>query len=93
MQKKLMGTSAVVGLAVLGALLLSGHNGVSQAAGETSAEWEHLALTNDLKQDAAADVARRINKLGGEGWQLVDVEGVSDNGTTTKTVYYFKRQG
>jgi hypothetical protein len=29
--------------------------------------------------------------VGNEGWELVDVEGIIENGSTKTTVYYFKR--
>ena len=54
--------------------------------------WQHLAMTHALKGGMAGDeLARRIVKLGRDGWELVSVEGISEAGTTTKTVYYFKR--
>ena len=53
--------------------------------------WEHLALTQE--SDGLGDgLGSQINRLGSEGWQLICVTPFSENGTTTKTVYYFKRQ-
>jgi hypothetical protein len=91
--QKLVGTLAAIGLTLLCTFTLSGQNAALEAASETATKWEHLALSDDLKRDAAnEEVGRRINQLGRDGWQLVDVEGIIEDGTTTKTVYYFKRQ-
>lgn len=55
-------------------------------------QWEHLALPFK-----GADVTRQpalsgqIVKLGAEGWQLVSVSTVVEDGTTVKHVMYFKR--
>jgi hypothetical protein len=37
------------------------------------------------------ETSRQIVRLGDEGWHLVDVETFCREGTTVKTVYYFKR--
>lgn len=55
-------------------------------------KWQHLAF----EQEGAGisknpELARKINHLGSEGWELVDVETMIENGTTQKCVYYFKR--
>ena len=52
--------------------------------------WQHLALTVDLENDVKSP-SGQINRLGRDGWQLVDVENFVAGGETTKTVYYFKR--
>jgi hypothetical protein len=54
--------------------------------------WEHLAMTVDAA-DAPGDAesSRRIMQLGNEGWELVDVESLSKDGTTAKLIYFFKR--
>ena len=52
-------------------------------------QWEHLALPHGA--DLAGDLSRQINRLGNEGWQLVCVTAIAKEGTTEKTVYYFKR--
>jgi hypothetical protein len=55
--------------------------------------WEHLSLTHDLRgSQTDAEIARMIVKLGKEGWELVSVANSTENGTTTKTAYYFKRR-
>ncbi len=53
--------------------------------------WQHLALTQDADEDMNAELSRQINELGNGGWELVDVENFIEEGTTVKTVYYFKR--
>jgi hypothetical protein len=53
--------------------------------------WQHLALTQTLGETPADDLARNINKLGREGWELVSVGNITKAGTTTKTVFYFKK--
>lgn len=56
-------------------------------------QWEHCAFTHDLRgAQTNADVAREIVRLGKEGWELVSVANFAESGTTTKTVYYFKRR-
>ena len=55
-------------------------------------KWQHLALahnTAELGNDA--DLARQINKLGREGWEMVTVLNFSKNGSTNNIMYYFKR--
>lgn len=54
--------------------------------------WQHLALEREGKsvtQDT--ELAQRINSLGEQGWQLVDVESIGEAGTTSKMVFFFKR--
>ena len=54
--------------------------------------WQHLALEHNLAKGIAdAELTRQINRLGSEGWELVDVETLSRDGTTEKTVFFFKR--
>ena len=55
------------------------------------AQWQHLALTHVIGKTPQNELARSINKLGREGWELVSVANVSESGTTTKTVFYFKK--
>jgi hypothetical protein len=38
-----------------------------------------------------AELSRRIVQLGNEGWELVDVESIIKDGTTTQVVYCFKK--
>jgi len=54
--------------------------------------WQHLALTNVIGDTPQSELARNINKLGREGWEMVSVGNIIESGTTTKTIFYFKRQ-
>jgi len=56
-----------------------------------TAAWQHLALTHPLGDAPKSELARSINKLGREGWELVSVANIAESGTTTKTVFYFKK--
>ncbi len=53
--------------------------------------WQHLALTNTIGDTPKSELGRSINKLGREGWELVSVGNINESGTTTKTVFYFKK--
>ena len=55
-------------------------------------KWEHLALPRDASKPLSdPEFAKQINGFGTEGWELVTVLNFAKDGTTTKTVYYFKR--
>jgi hypothetical protein len=54
--------------------------------------WEHLALSSDANGGLNdPETSATINRLGSEGWELVDVEAFNEGGNTHKTVYFFKR--
>ena len=55
-------------------------------------QWQHLAFET-LPQDATSDpaVSEKIVSLGNEGWELVTVLNFHREGTTNRTVYYFKK--
>jgi hypothetical protein len=57
----------------------------------SSTGWQHLALTNVIGETPQSELASNINRLGREGWELVSVGNISASGTTTKTIFYFKR--
>lgn len=55
--------------------------------------FEHLAMNVPVGERLSTpETAKKINELGRQGWQLVDVETMVKDGTTTKMVYFFKRQ-
>ncbi len=55
-------------------------------------KWQHLALTHDSREFGGnAKLARQINQLGEEGWEMFNVLNFQNDGTTTKTIYHFKR--
>lgn len=57
----------------------------------SATKWEHCALTNIIDETPQNELASSINKLGREGWELISVGNITESGTTTKTVFYFKR--
>ena len=55
-------------------------------------QWQHLALShNTAELGNDAELAKQINKLGREGWEMVTVLNFSKDGSTNNTMYYFKR--
>lgn len=49
-------------------------------------------ITHDGAEVQGDDnLAARIIGMGNEGWELVSVSTVVKNGTTTKTIFHFKR--
>jgi hypothetical protein len=91
------GTAITVLLALIllsGALvamqaMASDHHG--SPAQPSATAWQHLALTQTLGQTPDDELARNINRLGREGWELVSVGNITQSGTTIKTVFYFKK--
>lgn len=62
------------------------------AASPKKTQWEHLALPRDAsKPFADPEFSRKINQIGDQGWELVNVLNFNTEGTTSRTVYYFKR--
>jgi len=59
-------------------------------ANTRASAWQHLALTHVIG-DPGNELASNINKAGREGWELVSVGNIMESGTTTRTVFYFKK--
>lgn len=58
----------------------------------TAKPWECAALAHDGAEVVGDEaLAAQIMKMGNEGWELVSVSTVVKDGTTTKTIFYFKR--
>ncbi len=58
----------------------------------TPKAWEHLAFEHPgASIQGDPKLAREINRLGKEGWELVDVEMSQQEGTTTGKTFFFKR--
>lgn len=75
--------------AIVAAKVLAAGGG-SDASAE---KWQYLAFKSKIEPDSpTAEAGKTITKLGKEGWELVSVDSHSEAGTTTKTVYYFKRR-
>ena len=65
---------------------------VQAQAEESTQQWEHLAMTHHgAHVEGEAKLSQKINQLGRDGWELVTVSNVLREGTTTKTILYFKR--
>ena len=59
----------------------------------SSEKWQYLAFKSKIESDSpTAETGKTITKLGREGWELVGIENHSEAGTTTKTVFYFKKR-
>lgn len=83
---------AACAFVAVASLVFSGQN-TGLAASEAVAQgWEHLAMPV-AADDALGgpETSRKINQLGNDGWELVDVETFTKDGSTTKLVYFFKR--
>ena len=84
----ILGAAAILGYAtnaVLAVPTVTGNN-------TFVSRWEHAALTHDsaiVSQDS--DLSAQIVRMGNEGWELVSVTNVMKEGTTSQTVFYFKR--
>jgi hypothetical protein len=79
----------VICLAVVSFAGLFAQNAETDASPAAEVRWQHMAYTHDA--GAASTPNQQIYRLGREGWELVDVEIVSKDGKTVRTVYFFKR--
>ncbi len=72
---------------------LSAQNADQGVSSNGIVRWEHMAVPRDIGTGIAdAAFSRQIVQFGNDGWELVDVESVDKDGTTTKTIYFFKRR-
>lgn len=54
--------------------------------------WEHLALpAKNATVVGDRRLATQINRLGDQGWELVEVSSSLEDGTTDMVIFYFKR--
>ncbi|MEN8773270.1 MAG: hypothetical protein ABF381_10505 [Akkermansiaceae bacterium] len=97
MNSKLTIATVIIIAITLGLVFLpaQAQNQVAENPATAKAEakkWQHLALSHDArKKFGNTELARNINKLGEEGWEMLNVLNFQEEGTTIKTVYYFKR--
>ena len=78
--------------AIVAAKVLAAEDG-NDAVKSSAVKWQYLAFKSKIEPDSpTAEAGKTITKLGSEGWELVGIENHSEAGTTTKTVYYFKRR-
>lgn len=63
-----------------------------ETATSPKSPWEHCALThNSAIVGGDGELSANIIRMGNEGWELVNVSTVVKDGTTVKTIFYFKR--
>lgn len=93
MTRNLVIAGVVVAVAATAAVLwAAGGDGAAPPAPAAPAQWEHLALQQDASRVIGdADLSQRIRGLGREGWELVGVTNCAKDGTTTQSIFFFKR--
>ena len=92
MIRYVIAASVVLGLSFVLLTRLPAQNANPAAPANGVVRWQHLAFTTNPEGGISnPEISRQINKLGNEGWELVDVETFQQAGTTQKTVYFFKR--
>lgn len=92
MRKHAIAASVVLCLSFVVLAGLSAQNAEPSAPADGPARWEHMAYATSAQGGISTpEISRQIIKLGNDGWELVDVEGIIENGSTKTTVYYFKR--
>jgi hypothetical protein len=93
MKKLAIAVSVMICIGIALAAGLSAQNAGPVAPAAPAERWQHMALGTDIGERISdPGLSRQINRLGDEGWELVDVENITRNGTTTKTVYFFKKR-
>lgn len=84
---------AILGVGAALAILsfsLQAEDGIEQVAAKAS--WEHLMVRREATKPLSdPEFAATINRLGREGWQMVDVTTIAKEGSTSTLLYYFKR--
>jgi len=89
--KNLLRAGIILVVTIAAASWIGAIDGGTPAAREASS-WEHLALTHTGSEPAGgSETSGKIVALGSDGWELVSVETYVRDGTTTKTVFFFKR--
>ena len=89
MKNKILFSMAAVILVLFFGIELFAQSGSSPIVTQ---EWQHLAFEHEGTSIAGSpDLVRRINSLGDEGWQLVDVESIGTDGSKSKMIFFFKR--
>ena len=87
--------ASVVSIAIcLGVVFAAGLPAQNEDAPAPAAapSWQHLAFpVEGGKVFGNPQVSRQINQLGRDGYELVDVETIVKEGTTVKTVFFFKK--
>lgn len=77
-------------VAVLSAVSISAVLAADSSNTSPIKKWQHLAFeTKPSLKDSGT--GRQINELGRDGWELVDVTQISEEGSTEKFVYFFKK--
>lgn len=84
-QRAFLGTIIIIGVVAVTAVFAA-----EPARPLESKTWQHLAFETEPNLKGP-DTARQINRLGRDGWELVDVTPVSQDGSTEKLIYFFKK--
>lgn len=88
----LAGSLAIVAISVVCFVPSTASSQIAVPSATTTTAWEHLAMTHDGAEiGSSPELSARIIRLGEQGWELVDVSTIVKEGTTVKTVFYFKR--
>ncbi len=79
-----------VATVVLAYTLWAAEPATSTVPGRTP--WEHLVFEHHSMQVTAdRELAKKINQLGYDGWEMFSVVPVQADGTTRKLTFFFKR--